>query len=444
LLQNTKVLGVRGALVYSTGEVGGNLVWNMVSGFILLYYTNVALLPVAAVGLMLFLTRVLDAVIDPLIGIAVDRTRTRWGRARPYLLAGSVPFVIVTVLTFSVPQWSVGAKLIYAYVTFTLAGILYSVIYIPYNALLPLMTSNPEDKLRVSSYRAMAASAGSIIMYSSMMALVAWLGHGNQQIGFTATSCIMGIAAALSMMLVFAYCRERPEAERAGPRETMRAGISGMLRNPVWLIVAAFAFFLFIRLGSLVSVTPFFATDVLGRPSAMAFLFSSLSVSILIGGYIAKPVISRIGKRAANLMALGTAVGLAAVMATAMDRPWLFDCCYFIANISIGIQSTTCFLMVADSVDYQERAQGHRSEGMLTSAVSFTMKVGMAVGGAIIAAGLALAHYHPGAVTVEARDGIRLLYLGIPSVFAIVQAIIISFYSRNLVSNRALNLGLSA
>jgi GPH family glycoside/pentoside/hexuronide:cation symporter len=422
------VLGVGGALVYATGEVGANLTWNMVSGFILIYYTNVALLPVASVGVMLFLTRVLDSVIDPLIGVAVDRTRTRFGRARPYLILGAIPFLLITIATFSVPDWSAGAKLTYAYVTFTLAGILYSAIYIPYNALLPLMTSDPVEKLRISSYRAMGAAAGSIIMYSSMMMLVGWTGGGNQRLGFSITSAIMGSATAVAMLAVFYFCRERPEAVGPGTREPLRSGLLGMLHNPVWLIVAGFSFVMFIRLGAMVSMTPYFAIDVLGRPSAIAFLFSSLSISILLGGFLGKPLIASLGKRAANLLAIGIAVLLAIGMAMTRDRPWLFDSLYFVANVSIGIHSTTCFLMVADSVDYQERAQGHRSEGLLSSAVSFAFKVGMAVGGAITASGLALAHYQPAALTSEVRSYIGVLYLGVPAAFALLQAIIISLY----------------
>lgn len=427
-LSNQGIIGVRGAILYAAGEAGSNLTWNMVSGFILVYYTNVALLPVAAVGLMLFLTRVLDAVIDPLIGVAVDRTRTRWGRARPYLMFGTVPFVFITFLTFSVPHWSQGAKLAYAYVTFTLAGILYSIIYIPYNALLPLMTSNPTDKLRISSYRATASAVGSVIMYGSMMVLVGWFGRGDQHLGFSITSALMGTTTALSMLVVFYFCRERAQTDRPKQNLSIRAGLTGMIRNPVWLIVASFSFFVFVRLGAMVSITPYFALDVLGRPEAIAFLFSSLSVSIMVGGFIGKPVIARLGKRNANVLAIGIAVSLTGAMALTQGQPWLFNICYFLANISIGLHSTTCFLMIADSVDYQERMQGHRSEGLLSSAVSFAFKVGMAVGGAIIAFGLFLAHYKAGAVTREIRDSIRLLYLAVPSLFAVIQAIIISLY----------------
>ena len=424
----TTAMGTRNALGFAAGEFGANLTWNMISGFILFYYSNVMLLPVAAIGTMLLATRVLDAVIDPAIGIAVDRTNTRWGRARPYLFAATLPFVVVTVLTFSVPDWSADRQLIYAYVTFTLAGILFSLLYIPYNAMLPLLTSDPAEKLRISSYRAIAAAAGSIVMYSSLMYLVNTLGRGNQRMGFSLTSAVMGLATALSMLLVFVTTRERPIAPGTQTHHPLQASIGGMLRNPAWLMVAAYALFLFIRLGSMVSATAFFAVDVLHKAAAISWLFSSLSVAILIGGYLAKPFLARTGLRAGNLLSLSFAIVLTLAMALSTRQIWLFAVFYFLANMSIGIQSTTMFVLAADSVDAQQQLYGHRAEGMLTSAVSFATKVGMALGGSVVAYGLAFASYRPDAVSEVARFQIQLMYFGMPALFALAQMVIVSLY----------------
>lgn len=421
-------LGTRGALCFAAGEVGANLTWNMISGFILFYYTNVVLLPAAAVGTMLLLTRVLDAVVDPMVGILVDKTRSRWGRARPYLIAGSVPFVIVTFLTFSVPLGSTSAMLIYAYITFTLAGMLFSLLYIPYNAMLPLITSDPAEKLRISSLRAIGASLGSIVMYSSMMYLVNTLGGHNQRLGFSITSAIMGTTTALSMLLVFRTTRERPLESANAQRQSLRVGLNGMIHNPIWLRVSALALLIFIRLGAMVSATVYFAIDVLRSPHAISWLFSSLSVSILIGGYIAKPLLAKLGLRLGNVLSIGLSIALTLGMALSIDHLWSFAVCYCLSNISIGVQSTTMFVMTADSVDYQEQLYGHRTEGMLTSALSFATKVGMAIGGSAVAFSLALVHYHPDAVTEAARHGITMVYFGVPVLIAIAQLLLMNAY----------------
>jgi GPH family glycoside/pentoside/hexuronide:cation symporter len=435
-------LTARETYAYAVGEFGANLTWNMYSGFILFYYTNTVLLPVAAVGTLLLLTRMLDAVIDPLIGVAVDRTRTGFGRARPWLIGASLPFVIVTAMSFSVPDWSVQAKLIYAYATFTVAGILFSAIYIPYGSLLPLMTSNPRDKLRVGSLRAMAASAGSIVIYGSMLHLVGLFGNGHAQLGFSVTATVMGLLTAACMALVFRVCRERPPLHTTMQQEKLSAGLAGMIRNPVWLIVTGFALAMFTRLGALVSMTAYFANDVLRAPWAIGVLLSSLSVSILIGGSIARLFLSHFGKRNGNLLALAASIAITLAMAGAKDKVTLFSVLYFLGNITLGIQSATIFVMVADAVDKQERLFGSRHEGLLTSSVSFATKVGMAIGGALTAYGLAIVHYQPDHVTDAARDRISLLYLVGPALFAVLQMAVIACYGSEKRDTAADMLGL--
>ena len=422
-------LSARETYAYAAGEFGSNLTWNMYSGFILFYYTNTVLLPVAAVGTLLLLTRVLDAVIDPLIGVAVDRTRTRFGRARPWLIAAAFPFMLITALSFSVPAWSVHAKLVYAYITFTLAGMLFSGIYIPYSSMLPLMTSDPSDKLRIGGLRAMAASAGSIVIYGVMLHLVNLFGHGSAQRGFTLTATLMGASTALGMLLVFWQCRERTHLHETGLRENLSAGLAGMIRNPVWLIVTGFALAMFIRLGALVSLTPYFAAEVLRAPWTIGLLLSSLSVSLLVGGFLARPFLARSGKRRGNLIALVASLALTLVMLMFHSNVWLFGALYFIGNITLGVQSTTIFVMIADAVDAQQRLFGSRHEGLLTSSVSFATKVGMAIGGALTAYGLAMASYDPKLVTDAARDRISLLYFVGPAIFAVLQMAIIACYS---------------
>ena len=157
---------------YGLGEIAGNFSWTMVGGFVLFFYTNVALLPATALGTMFLVTRCLDAFADPITGLAMDRTRSRLGRARPYLLIGSVPLGIFTALTFASPFRGTGPKLAYAYITLLLLGALYSVVSVPYGALMPLMTKNPREKVQLSSFRSVGTSIGAILVTSLVMPLV--------------------------------------------------------------------------------------------------------------------------------------------------------------------------------------------------------------------------------------------------------------------------------
>jgi len=414
--------------IYALGQVASDLTWNMYTGFILYYYTNVVLLPIAAAGTVLLAGRVFDALVDPIIGVLVDRTRTRLGRARPWILASAVPFALITVLSFRVPAWSTPAKLLYAYITFTLAGVCYSLVYVPYNALMPLMSSDPVDKLRLGSLRAVGSSGGSIVIYGAMMAAVGLLGGGDAQRGFTLASGVVVLASTVMYLLVVAYCRERAPTAESSPAPSIGAGLRNLFRNPVWVIVALFALLMLVRLGVLVSATAYFAGEVLHHPDAIGWLLSSLSFSLLIGGLVARPWLKWMGKRRGNLIALAVSIAASLILAGMTHNIRGFHILYFLANITFGIQLTSIFVLSSDAVDAQERLFGSRDEGLQTSAISFAAKVGMALGGAITAYGLALAHFDPQAVTDPARARVALVYFLAPATLAALQMITISFY----------------
>jgi GPH family glycoside/pentoside/hexuronide:cation symporter len=417
----------RAIFSYASGELGANLGWNMFSGFILFYYTNVALLPAAAVGTLLLLTRVLDAFIDPAMGVIVDRTRTRWGRARPWLVGAAIPFAIVAVMSFSIPDWSPDAKLVWAALTFTIAGLLFSTLYVPFGALLPLMTSDPVEKLRIGGLRAMGASLGSIIVYMGMLPLVGWLGGADRQVGFTSAAAVMVALAAATMLATFVFCRERisqvGQAQKLSILRTMRL----LAGNPIWRIVSLFALVMMFRLGALVSVTAYYASDVLGRPALTGILLGSLSFSLLLGGWLTRPWLQWLGKRRGNLVALSLAVLASPVLLLVRHYPWAFELIFFVSNVTLGIQSASCFILGADAVDEQELRTGRRDEGLVTSSISFGTKVGMAAGGSLTAYGLALVHYDARHITPAAQDMMTVLFFGAAPALALVQMAVISF-----------------
>ncbi len=420
----TSPLPARPTYAFALGEMGVNMPWNMVSGFLLFYYTNVAMLPVAAVGTLLLLPRILDAFMDPLMGILVDRTRTRFGKARPYLMAVPIPFAVLFAMTFSVPDWSVGAKLIYAWITFGALGIVFAAIYIPCHAMLPLMTNDPRDKLRLGSYRAVAASIGSIIVYGATLPIVSMFG-ADKQTGFTVAAAAVAVFMSVTVFGVAAFCPERLGKIRSVERKLGR-DVKIMLSNPIWRTTALFTFTMFLRFGVVLGTTAYYATEILKTPWAAGAMLSSMSLSILIGGLVARPLLARLGKRKGNVGALVIAIVLNASLYFLQDNIYLFGLVYFLANITLGIHSTTTFILVADSIDHQQRLSGVRNEGMLSSCVSLSTKIGLAIGGALVAYALAIAHYNPKDVSDTARTTITFLFFGAPIVFALLQTLVIS------------------
>lgn len=423
----TALLTAREKYSYAAGEVASNLAWNMVAGFLLLYYSDVALLPVAGLGTLMLVTRVLDAVFDPGVGLMVDRTRSRMGKSRPYLVYAAIPFAVLTVATFSVPSgFSPHAKLVYAYATFGLLGLFYSLLYIPYGALLPMMTRDPGEKVQLGSLRSMGTSLASIVVYGLTMPLVALIGGGNRQLGFTVTAAIMGGITAALYFLVVANCRERFTTPADQAPVPVRRSLREMLGNPVWRLVFAFALAAFVKIGVMVSSLAYFAKDVMGAPWMISVLLPLLSVAILTGGFLAGIVFRRVAKRTGNIAALAATLLPLLAMPLAQGHPVLFIALFTIANVTGGIQGATIFILLADSAEEHDRRFGNRAEGLLNSSVSFGMKVGMAIGVALTGYTLGWAGYDPAHATAAANTALAWLFYGGQVALTLVQIACIS------------------
>jgi sugar (glycoside-pentoside-hexuronide) transporter len=408
-------LGMREKLSYGAGEMASNITWNMAAGFLLFYYSDVAMLPVAALGTLMLVTRVLDAVFDPLAGLIVDRTRTRYGKARPYLLYVPIPFAILTVLTFSVPDISATGKLVYAYITFAMMGLAYSLVYIPYSALLPLIARDPEDRVQLGSFRSMGTSIASILVYGLTMPIVAYVGGADKQLGFTVAAIIMAVTTAAFYFLTFANCRERyGRVQDPSDRLPLGTALRQMWANPVWRLASGLGLLIFVRLGIMVSCAAYFAKMVLGGTEILSIMLPSLSVGILAGGFVAGIILRRVAIRRANAWA-GLATILCYLALPFFEEEALpFVLIFALANVATGIHSTSLFVMLANSVERHEELFGTRREGLLVSGASFAVKVGMALGAGIVAFALAAADYDPAFVTDTARTGVRHLFYSAP------------------------------
>jgi len=411
-------------LSYGFGDFGYSLAYNMAGAFLLFYYTNVVMLPAAAVGTIFLAARLLDAVIDILVGIAVDKTRTRWGRTRPYFLFTAIPYALVLILVFSVPDWSENAKLIYAFLTFKALGILMSLGSIPYTALMPMMTTNTSQRLKLGGMRSIGTSVSVILGTAATMPLVGLFGGGDQQRGFQATAILFAGLSLIALFMLFRNCKERFD-DGSSPRFAVLPAIGEMLRNRAWLICFVFTLLYFVRFGTMISLTAFFAIDVLGHPWMISILLPAISGTLLIAAFIAPPILSRTGIRKGCFAAIVVAIALFAMLPLAEAQPPLFLALYVAASVATSVTITGIFTMAAEAVDYHEALFGTRNEGLLSSGISLATKIGMAVGTAAIAYSLAAAGYVPTAVSDTARHTIRWSYYGWPIALLALQAIVV-------------------
>ncbi|WP_242153415.1 MULTISPECIES: glycoside-pentoside-hexuronide (GPH):cation symporter [unclassified Sphingomonas] len=401
-------------LGYGAGEVGANLGWTFVTGFLLVYYTDVALLPVAALGTLMLVTRTLDAVFDPIVGLIVDRSSSRWGKARPFLLFACIPFAIGLVLTFTVPAASLGTKLLYAYGTFTLLGLLYSLVYVPYNALMPLITAEQKERVQLGSIRAVAGSLGSIVVYGATLPIVTAAG-GAEKGGFGTAAAVMAGAMVLLMLATFLSCRERPALDTGQPATSLRVSLARMFGNRAWRRAFGSAVLLFVRISVTVASLIYFAKDVLRQPQLIGILLPLLSVAILVGGALAGPVFQKWGVRTANIASLGMALVLLGVSYAVQGSAQAFTAAFLLCNVWSGFQSTAIFVNIADAAEGQALRFGTRDDGLLVASVSFGVKIGLALGSALTAYVLGWTGYVPGDVSEGVRSAITWLFYGGPA-----------------------------
>lgn len=422
---------------YGFGDFGYSLAYNMAGAFLLYYYTTVVGLPAAAVGTIFLVARLLDAVIDPLVGILVDKTRSRWGRTRPYFLFTAVPYVAVFIATFNVPPWSESAQLVYAFLTFKALGIIMSFGSIPYTALMPMMTDDAADRLRLGGWRSIGTSVGVILGTAATMPLVGALGSGNEQAGFLRTAVLFGALSLFALAMLFRNCRERIADEAAPDAFRVLPAIGQMLTNRAWAVCFGFCLLYFIRFGTMLGLTIFYAKDVVGKPWLIPVMLPMVSGGLLIAAFIAPPILARTGIRNGCIGAIVLALALLAAMA-GLDHasdlqlgglsvpPLLLP--YFAFSIVTSVTITGIFSMAAATADYHQALFGVRHEGLLSSGISTSTKVGMALGSALGAFVLAWAGYQPEAVSDTARADIRSAYFLVAGALLAAQAAVVWFW----------------
>ncbi|NGP45239.1 MFS transporter [Bacillaceae bacterium SIJ1] len=428
--QPSKKLSFIEKLSYGFGDLASNFVWGMTTSYLLFFYTDIFGLAAGAVGTLFLLTRIWDAVNDPLMGILVDKTNTKHGKARPYILYLAIPFAIISVLTFITPDFSYTGKLIYAYVTYTLLGMIYTAINLPYGALMSMMTRDSEEKAKLSSFRMMGMATGAILVSVLTLELVDFFGNGNQQLGFPITMGVFSLIAIGLFMMTFRHCKERyAEYQTADHEVDVKKSMTSLMKNGPWRIVSLNALILFLRVGAMSGVLIYYITYVLERPGLAPLYLGLLNAAYFVGAFFAPSLLKKLGNRNGTIVATSMALLLFISLIFLESAPQLlFASLFFLANAAIGIGNAATLAMLADTVDYQEYKFGTRSEGTLYASYSFATKLGIALGSAFVAYALDFAGYTPEALTEGALSMIRFLMFAAPIVFTALQIFVLFFY----------------
>ncbi len=229
-------LQLREKIGYGFGDLASCLFWATIMSQLLFFYTDVFGLTGKAAGIMFFVSRILDAVFDVVIGMTADRTKSRWGKFRPYILWGAVPLAVFAVLAFTTPAFSEAGKVVYAYITFIAFMFLYSTVNIPYTALLGVISGDPVERTSASSFKFTGAYLGGLIVSASVLPLAAYFGHESVAKGWQMTMIIYGIAAVAFFMVTFLSTRERIQPI-AKEETSIKEDLKDLSKNAPWMLL---------------------------------------------------------------------------------------------------------------------------------------------------------------------------------------------------------------
>jgi GPH family glycoside/pentoside/hexuronide:cation symporter len=427
-------IGWKERIGYAVGDLGFCLYWNTFSIFLPIFYTDTFGISAAAAGTMLAVTRIWDNFIDPLMGMAADRTRSRFGRFRPWLLWMCLPFAVAGVLTFAGPNLAPTAKLVYAYVTVSLLMLFYTMLNVPYAALLGVITSRGDERTRLSSLRFIGAFTGNLIVQGTLIQLVHLLGHGNNRVGYPLTLAIYGCVAMSLFLFTFVSTKERVQViEREKSSIWRDLGFLG--RNKPWVVLAAMNVMFQIWVGIKLAGQVYYFKWVVGNEAMASSWMVAGTVFSLLGVASATRVMKMMGgKRSAYiwLSILNAACCAALFFAGPTDYVLIYGS-QILGSFVAGPLNPITWAMFADTADYGEWRFKRRSTGLVFSAGSFAQKQGSVLGGSIALWLLAFYGYNASLhqQTPSALFGIRMMVSILPAVASVLTALVAFFYSLN-------------
>lgn len=414
---------------YACGDVASNFYWRVFDVFLFIFYTDIFGLPAAAVGTMMLVTRLIDAVSDPLMGAIADRTKTQFGKFRPYLLWGIIPMVAAGVLTFTVPDVSDSNKLIWAYATYIFMMLAYTFINVPYGALLGVITPDSQQRTMLTSFRFIGAfSGGSLVAYMTPE-LVNYLGQGNEALGWQYTMLFYGLVAALLFVITFLSTSERvsPPLEQKTP---LLQDLKDLTQNKPWKVLFVLALIIMMTISLRGSSGTFYFKYYVERPDLIGSFAMAYMIALAVGAASTPLLTKFIDKRSLLMLLMACVAGLSLIFYfVPKDNVVLMFILQIMIGLTLGPKSPLVFSMYADTADFSQWRTGRRATAMIFSAAAFAQKLGGAFAGAMIGWLLASLGYVANQVQSGAsQEGIVLLMTLIPAIFAAISVPVIYFY----------------
>lgn len=419
---------------YGCGDFGCNIIYTAMSAFLLFYYTDYAGVSSLAVGTIMMVSRIFDGVSDIIMGVIVDRTKSRFGKARPWLLRMCVPFALSGILLFSVPaSWAAAPKLVYVFITYNLVStVIYTAINVPYSALNALMTQDPYERSVLSIFRNLLATAGTLIINTFTLPLVEFF--GNNAAAWTKTFCVFGVLAVAAFLINFFGTKERvkPVASESGVevKVPFGVGIMALFKNKYWIMMTGMLALFFLMYSVNGGATVYYAKDILGDKNLVGTINGIFNIVQIAAMFFIAMLVKRFGKR--NVFALGLVFDIIGMLVLNFSGGTmsLIVISSIIRGIGNACGGATMWAMVSDTIDYGEWKTGVRTEGLVNSACSFGYKIGNGIGSALLGLILEVGGYVGEAAvqSVSALNSIKLCFVWIPIIIYLIGLVIMGFY----------------
>lgn len=438
---------------YGLGDMSSSMFWKIFTAYLPFFYSTVFGLSLVDATLLMLVSRIWDAVSDPLMGIVADRTSTRWGRYRPYLLWMAVPFAVAGILLFTTPDFSYEGKRIWAYVTYILMMTVYTAINVPYGAMLGVVTDNSDEKTVFSSFRMFFAYAGSFIvlagweplcrMFNSCRGLKAYV---NDPVSWQLSMMVVAVCCAVLFFLCFRMTRERVATSKK--ENSVSSDLGFLFRNAPWWILLGSVLCFNLFSASRYTVGPFFFASIIGEGAQLrlfslefmfyaGIFFAVGEIANMLGVSLAPWITGKLGKKTTFISCL---TGMSVLSICFYFVPvtgggyWGMLLLQILISILTGVGSPLIWSMYADVADYAEYRFDTSSTGLVFSSSSMAQKFGGAFGGSIVTAILAAYGYDTAAGAVQSQGAlecVKVLMSFLPAAVALISLLFMVLYPLN-------------
>ncbi len=413
---------------YGLGDTGSNLIYAVVTTYLTFYFTDVYGIGAAAVGTLLLVARLVDMLDSPIFGILIDKTNTRWGKSRPWILWSCFPFTIVTILLFMGPELSASGKLVYAYIFYIASNVLYTAVNNPLTTLLPSLSSDVQERTVANTFRMFGGQFGGLLVNLALLPLVAFFGNGDQQKGFFHTMILFGAAGMVMFLITFFNTKERVQDRSGGKSLPLKESVKSIKGNMPWIAGVLLGVVFFIMYVIKLSSGIYYITYNLDKPDLVATVNTLGSLTLI--GIIFVPFLSKKYSKK-TLIISGMVINIVGQLIIHFSgQSTVFVLAgTVIGAIGFGLPVGLLFALIADTVDYGEWKSGVRAQGLLASTASgIAIKLGSGLGGAIPAWLLAAGGYVASQTqTSSALRMIEISFIWLPIILSVLSILILVF-----------------